>query len=708
MGLPAFARLSYWRGPKGKNLDRLADIQRPVTFVADHASIHDAGAIAKCLPGNKRIVLASSDPMSAHVGRLPAGCRVSALGLDAVAEAKGLLESGLEEGESLVVFAETRPSDTGEIGKVGAIAAQLAQRLTGGRCVPVSISLDSQGMPESLTCGEPVTLKPPDGIKGAALRDWQEASLRRMLEQARFDSFDIERTLPRLLVDSARRFGMSRMVYGQVIPERREISYRLLLRGAFAIGSFMAARHAKGERVGLMLPTAVGASVAFHACHFAGVVPVLLNFGAGDANLVSACHTAQVKDVYTSSALLEKLEDARKGAEAMEGAGCAIHHLEDVRDSLGLKDKLRALFGSLMPDLFLSSMQGGSSSASEEAMVLFTSGSEGPPKGVVLSHRNVVANVAQVLARISPTRDDLLFNSLPLFHSFGMIGGLILPVAAGLRTLQFPSPLMYREIPAVIQSERATIIFSTSTFYSQYGKHAHPSDLNTLRLIIAGGEQLKESVRTKWLEKFGKRIHEGYGVTETSPALAVNVDCSCKAGTIGTFLPGVEHSIEPVEGVEEGGSLVITGPNVMSGYLLSVEPGVLKPPPEGRHDTGDVATVDELGFVRIVGRVKRFAKVAGEMVPLGRVEDTLSQLSGDEPSAVISLPDEGRGEKIVLLTQAKGVTREQAQERIKESGLPELWAPREIRELEQIPLLATGKVDYPKLGRIISEGTDVT
>lgn len=699
------ARMAFWRGVRTKNKERLGEIGQPFTLVANHVSPKDATVLAKTVPGKKRFVVADSGPMGSAIASLPGDCKVTTLGQDAATSIKSLLKDGLGQGENLIVFPESRPSDTGELEKLGSYAAQLAMRLTGGRCLPAHISLDTAGNPDCVTFGKPVTLEPPSGMAGSALRNWQEMELRRMLEGARFESFEIDLSLPRLLVVSARKFGMSRQVFAQVIPERREVSYRLLLRGAFAIGSYMATRHAKGERVGLMLPTSVGAAVSFHACHFAGVVPVLLNFGAGEANLVSACKTAQVKHVYTAAALLEKLEDARKGAEALEDAGCEIHKLEEVRDSLGTADKLKALFGSLMPNAFLASLPGGTASPADEAMVLFTSGSEGPPKGVVLSHRNVVANAAQVLSRVSVTGDDLLFNSLPLFHSFGMIGGLVLPVAAGLRTLQFPSPLMYREIPAVIQSERATIIFSTSTFYGQYGKNAHPSDLNSLRLVIAGGEQLKESVRRLWLDKFGKRIHEGYGVTETSPALAVNVDSVCKSGTIGTLLPGVEHDITPVEGVDEGGCLVVSGPNVMSGYIFSDEPGVVKPPEQGRHDTGDVVTIDEHGFVRIVGRVKRFAKVAGEMVPLSRVEDELSVLAGEEPSAVVALPDEGRGEKIVWITQVKGVTRDQILERIKESGLPELWAPREVMEVDEVPLLPTGKVDYPKLGQMISKDT---
>lgn len=687
------------------NPDALSGVKRPVTFVCDRVSDRDVAAVAGAIPGKKLIVVNEADPMAAKAGDLPAGCRLKAVGASPDS-LKDLLKSKLEDGEDLVVFPETRASETGEIGKVSPLAARLAKDMTDGRCVPVCLTPGRDGTPEAATLGSETALDPPEGLGGAELREWQEVALRRMLEEARFKSFDIERTLPSLVVDSARRLGMKRMVFTQVIPERRDITYRLLLRGAFAIGSFMASRHEKGERVGLMLPTSAGAAVVFHACHFAGVVPVMLNFGAGSANLVSACETAQVKVVYTAAALLEKLEDARKGAEAMEESGRKIEKLEEVRESLALGDKLRALFGSLMPGMFLSGMPGGSSKPEDEALVLFTSGSEGAPKGVVLSHRNVVSNTAQILSRISVTESDMLFNSLPLFHSFGMIGGLVLPVAAGLKTLQFPSPLMYREIPAIVQAEGATIIFSTSTFFSQYARHAHPTDFNSLRLIIAGGEQLKDSVRRTWLERFGKRIHEGYGVTETSPALAVNVDHLNCAGAVGVLLPGVDHSIEPVEGVDEGGRLVVSGPNVMKGYLFHDEPGVIKPPADGRHDTGDVVLVDDLGFVRIVGRVKRFAKVAGEMVPLGRVEDALAKLSGEEPSAVVAMPDEGRGEKVVLVTQASGVIREKAQELLREEGLPDLWVPRDVVQVEEIPLLPTGKTNYPMLDRVLSKASD--
>ena len=689
--------------PKVKHLDKFKAAKRPVTLVSNHVSRDDAIAVASAIPGKKLLVVPGTSPMAETLSRLPADCRVHKFDDGGAASLKAVIKEGLREGEDLLVFPETRISDAGEIGKLSTTAALLAMRLTEGRCVPLCITLGRSGKPEAITCADCTALEPPEEKAGGKVRGWQEIGLRQMLEAARFLSFDIDRTMPRLLVDSARRHGMSRRVHEQVVPERRKVDYRLLLRGSFALGSFFADRHKKGDRVGLMLPTAVGTAVTFSACHFAGIVPVMLNFGAGKTNLVSACATAEVTDVYTAKGLLDRLEDAREGAEELKKEGIKIHLLEEIRESLGLRHKLMALFGSIMPNYFLGMMPGAATSPSDEALVLFTSGSEGAPKGVVLSHRNIVANAAQVLSRIAVKEDDLLFNSLPLFHSFGMIGGLVLPVIAGLRTLHFPSPLMYQAIPALIQSERATIMFSTSTFFSKYGKHAHPSDMESLRLIVAGGEKLADSVRKSWMEKFGRRIHEGYGVTETSPALAVNIDQACKAGSIGLLLPAVEHSVEPVDGIKEGGKLVVGGPNVMTGYIFPAEPGVIKPSADGRHDTGDVVVIDDLGFVKIVGRVKRFAKVAGEMVPLSRVEEVLEPLFGDESGAVVAVPDKQRGEALVLVTQKKDVTREQSQALIKEIGMPELWAPREIRHLSEIPLLPTGKVNYPALHKILSE-----
>ena len=307
------------------------------------------------------------------------------------------------------------------------------------------------------------------------------------------------------------------------------------------------------------------------------------------------------------------------------------------------------------------------------AAILFTSGSEGTPKGVVLSHRNMLANAAQAAARIDFGRQDKVFNVLPVFHSFGLTVGLVLPLVSGVRIYLYPSPLHYRIVPELIYGVNATILFGTDTFLNGYARSAHAYDFRSLRYILAGAEPVKESTRRVYLEKFGLRILEGYGVTETAPALALNTPMFNKFGTVGRILPGMQARLEKVEGVDEGGRLFVRGPNVMLGYLRTENPGVLEPPHDGWHDTGDIVTIDAQGFVTIKGRAKRFAKIAGEMISFAAVEALAGELWPDALSAVASVPDARKGERLILVTQQKNATRSDSRPSRARAAPPRSW-----------------------------------
>jgi acyl-[acyl-carrier-protein]-phospholipid O-acyltransferase/long-chain-fatty-acid--[acyl-carrier-protein] ligase len=229
--------------------------------------------------------------------------------------------------------------------------------------------------------------------------------------------------------------------------------------------------------------------------------------------------------------------------------------------------------------------------------------------------------------------------------------GVVLPLVSGVRIYLYPSPLHYRTVAELIYGVNATIMFGTDTFLNGYARVAHPYDFRSLRYILAGAEPVKEATRRIYMEKFGLRILEGYGVTETAPALALNTPMFNKFGTVGRVLPGMEARLEKVEGVEEGGRLFVRGPNVMLGYLRVERPGQLEPPNEGWHDTGDIVTIDEQGFVTIKGRAKRFAKIGGEMISLAAVETLASELWPDAASAVVAVPDARKGERLILIPQ---------------------------------------------------------
>jgi len=332
--------------------------------------------------------------------------------------------------------------------------------------------------------------------------------------------------------------------------------------------------------------------------------------------------------------------------------------------------------------------------ASKAAVVLFTSGSEGMPKGVVLSHTNLQANRLQISARVDFSPADTIFNALPMFHSFGMTGGFLLPVLSGLKVFLYPSPLHYRIVPELVYETNATIMFGTDTFLAGYARFAHAYDFYSMRYIFAGAEKLKAETRRLFANKFGVRIFEGYGATETSPVLAVNTPMHVKPDTVGRLLPGIEHKLETVPGITEGGKLVVKGPNVMMGYLRVENPGVLDRADDGWYDTGDIVVLDDEGFVKIVGRAKRFAKVAGEMVSLTAVESAASTLWPDAAHAVLAVSDAKKGEQLVLLSTEKDAGRTPLWQYLQAEGMSELMAPKYVKQVEEIPVLGTGKTDY--------------
>jgi len=344
----------------------------------------------------------------------------------------------------------------------------------------------------------------------------------------------------------------------------------------------------------------------------------------------------------------------------------------------------------------------------DPAAILFTSGSEGVPKGVVLSHRNMLANAAQAAARIDFGRTDKVFNVLPVFHSFGLTVGLILPLVSGVHVYLYPSPLHYRTVPELIYNINATILFGTDTFLAGYARAAHPYDFRSLRYVLAGAEPVKEATRRTYAEKFGLRILEGYGVTETAPVLAINTPMFNRFGTVGRMMPGMTARLEPVPGVEDGGRLYVKGPNVMLGYLKADNPGVIEPPPEGWHDTGDIVTLDPHGFITIKGRAKRFAKIGGEMISLAAVETLAAGLWPDALSAVAAVPDPRKGERLILVTQKKDASRAEFQAYARAHGASDLMVPAEMLVVDKVPVLGSGKLDYVGVAALVKEHVATT
>lgn len=482
------------------------------------------------------------------------------------------------------------------------------------------------------------------------------------------------------------------------------LSYRDTYRRIYALGKLIAAAAPEQARVGVMLPTSVGASVSFFACVFQGKTPVFLNPTVGIPQALSACKTVQLQTVFTAQRLLDRSEQARNIVDALRKNGVNVILLEDLRSKLTLGIKLKTLFASFAVTRASRFLPGYAADEDAEACILFTSGSEGMPKGVSLSHRNLISNCEQILTRLQATNSDVLLNALPIFHSFGLIGGVILPYRSGVTAVLFPTPLDYRLIPEIAYETNTTIFFSTDTFLANYAKTAHQNDFSSLHSVFAGAEKLKPATRQVWIEKFGVRVLEGYGVTETAPVISFNATGQCKNGSVGKPLPHIETRLESIAGVTDGGRLHVRGPNIMRGYYLPDNPGVLVPPPDGWHDTGDIATIGEDGYIHIVGRVKRFIKVAGEMVPLDGLEAVLAAYAAqhDVQIAAVGVADAKRGEKIVLVSTGE-VDLDDTANHLKSQNCSPLWKPRALKVVAEIPLLASGKKDYPAITRLAQE-----
>ncbi|RWG64364.1 AMP-binding protein, partial [Mesorhizobium sp.] len=410
----------------------------------------------------------------------------------------------------------------------------------------------------------------------------------------------------------------------------------------------------------------------------------VINYTAGPASVTAAIRTAVIRTVVSSRAFIEKaaIDDI---VAAVEAGGAKMLWLEDVRESVTLLDKVAAALFWRFP---LQRQQ-----ASKPAVILFTSGSEGTPKAVVLSHRNLLANAMQAEARITISPADILLNVLPVFHSFGLTGGTILPLVTGVKLFLYPSPLHYKIIPEIARKVKPTVMFGTDTFLANYARTAKDGDFSSLRFVVAGAEAVKPETRRTYRDRFQASIIEGFGLTEAAPVVAVNTAIHNRDGTVGRLLPAIRMKLEPVEGISEGGRLWLDGPNMMMGYMTADRPGELQPL-EGWHDTGDIVSVDRDGFITIRGRAKRFAKIAGEMVSLGAVEMLVQSLWPEQRHAAVAVPDKRRGERIVLVTTADDANAEELRQFGKKAGAAELMVPNDIIKVEEIPVLGSGKTDY--------------
>jgi acyl-[acyl-carrier-protein]-phospholipid O-acyltransferase/long-chain-fatty-acid--[acyl-carrier-protein] ligase len=608
-------------------------------------------------------------------------------------------------GDPLIIFPEGRITVTGSLMKVYDGAAMIADK-SDAMLVPVRIKglektyftrLDRSQVRRQLapkvtvTILEPVRLQVDPALRGRKRRMAAGAMLYTIMSDLIYRTTSTDRTIVEAVIEAAADNGRNRVAVED--PVAGVLTYKRLLVGAAVLGRKLMRLGRTGDAIGVMLPNANGAAVTILAAMSAGRVPAMINFTAGVMNIRSACRAAHIKHIVTSRTFVERAH-LDKIVEAL-APDLNVIFLEDVRREITKADKLRGLLAARRPLV--------QRAAADPAAILFTSGSEGVPKGVVLSHRNILANAAQAEARIDFGRTDKVFNVLPVFHSFGLTVGLMLPLVSGVPIYLYPSPLHYRIVPEMIYGVNATILFGTDTFLAGYARSAHAYDFRSLRYILAGAEPVKESTRRAYMEKFGLRILEGYGVTETAPVLAINTPMFNKFGTVGRLMPGMDARLEPVPEVNEGGRLFVRGPNVMLGYVRAENPGVIERPPEGWHDTGDIVTIDGEGFIAIKGRAKRFAKIGGEMISLAAVEALAAELWPDAISGVATVPDARKGERLVLVTTKTDPRRSDFLAFARARGASEMMVPAEVLALDKLPLLGSGKIDNIALTNFVRE-----
>ena len=515
------------------------------------------------------------------------------------------------------------------------------------------------------------------------------------VHSAAFDESKSHKGVFQALLNARSRFGGTTEII--LDADDRVLTYDELVRASFALGSSMKKLAKQDETVGVMLPTGIGAVISFFALNAYGRVPAMLNFTSGTKNLKSAIEAAKIKHVVTAHKFVELAELDDLVDDLKEHAGFV--YLEDIREQLTATDKLAGALGPYVPWAFRAKPHHDAT-----GVILFTSGTEGAPKGVALSHKNIVSNVQQIIQHVPTvlTPGKILFNPLPTFHCFGLTAGAILPLLNGMKSALYPSPLRVKEIPKRIEETGSQILFATDTFISQYAR-SNAEALKSLDYIVCGAERVKDETRQLINRLTGIDIIEGYGVTETSPVLSVNTPESNRHGTVGIPLAGMELAFEPVTGINDAGRLKVRGPNIMKGYIHPETPGVVQPLDGGWHDTGDVVGMDEEGCLVIRGRLKRFAKLGGEMVSLAVVENCAYAVWPEHDHAAAALPDKRKGEQVVLLTTNPTADRTDLSRWIQNHGVSELSLPKKIYQVDEIPLLGTGKMDIGAVQKIAAD-----
>jgi acyl-[acyl-carrier-protein]-phospholipid O-acyltransferase / long-chain-fatty-acid--[acyl-carrier-protein] ligase len=672
----------------------------PALYVARHRSVLDNLLLPLFLPGRPLVVFPREDLRSRWLRLILRRLPHAVLDVNDPATIKKTLRL-LAGRRSLVLYPEGRVVPSTGVMKNYEVAALIAVR-SSVPVIPVVVMYGAGRVPSArihLGSASRMTGANEANRSARARRANSTRRLQQLLEAATVDARPRQGLFDAFL-DAVEREGRRTAIIEDMKEEPR--TYGELLKGALALRRWSARLGEPGENLGVLLPNVIPTACALLGIIASGRVPAVLNYSSGPSALQSACAAARVRTVITSRGFIEQARLAHLLASIRH---LTIVYLEDARAQLGLYDKLWLLLYAVpFPRAAVARAD-----PHAPAVVLFTSGSEARPKGVVLSHDAVLANIHQIGAVIDFTAQDKVLNALPLYHSYGFTAGLMLCLVTGVKLFLYISPLRYRAIPEIAYRRDVTYLFGTSTFLTYYARRAHPLDFHKVRYVISGGEKLGDEVAALYLEKFGLRIFEGYGATECAPVIALSTPQCHRVGTVGRPLPSMQTRLEPLSGIEHGALLHVAGPNVMLGYYRYDNPGVIDPPRsafgDGWYCTGDVVDVGQDGVLQVVGRVRRFAKIAGEMVSMDAIEEIAQRASPQHGHAVVLRMEQAGGETTVLFTTDPALTRHALARCARELGRQDLAVARQVVWLPELPLLGSGKTDYVTLQCIDLTGT---
>lgn len=680
---------------KTEGLQNLRSAGSKVLIIANHVSLLDGVLVAAYLPRKITFAIDSNWGNKWYVKMFSGIVDFYPLNPANPLAIRSLIDV-VNKGRTVMIFPEGRISVTGSLMKIYEGAGVVAAK-SGAKIIPLRIDgaqyskfsylgnlIKTQMFPKiKLSVLPPCRLDLPNDLTMRERRRITSLKLRDIMADMVYQTTEKNVPIFNSLLKAEKIYGDNHPIALDIM--KKTLTYAQFLLKTYVLGSAFQKAFQKEDRIGVLLPNSLAGVVSFFALQSIGKIPVMLNFSLGDKQFESCLKTVCLTKIITAHKFIEQGNLGRL-EECARHANCEMIYLEEFADKISLITKLKGLKRYWLRETV-------TVNPSEPAVVLFTSGSEGLPKAVLLSHKNLQANVLQLHLAVPFNAHDIIFNALPMFHSFGLTVGTILPFLYGVKTYYYPSPLHYRIIPEAAYDVQATAVLGTDTFLYGYGRMANPYDFFSVRFAIVGGEKLKDRTKELWMNKFGVRIFEGYGTTETSPVISVNTPMFYKENTVGRFLPNIEYEIQPLEGVQTGGCLQIKGDNVMLGYIKADKPNVLQKATEW-YDTGDIVEVDTDGFIHILGRAKRFAKIGGEMVSLTAVEQVLDQLYPEAKQGVIAIADERKGEKIVVITSAEDASLSAVQKYFRTQNISELWMPKEVIYMKKPPLLGSGKFDY--------------